>query len=107
MAHRVLEFAPVAWGEMSGLVELDRALGILAEHAVDDTDVEKRACGARVSAHSFGYMVQRVPEQAPPPPLGKTETPVLPPLRQAASSRSSGSPDLDRHPGQDTGHAAR
>ena len=25
---------------MAGLVELDRALGILAEHAVDDTDVE-------------------------------------------------------------------
>ncbi len=25
---------------MGGLVELDRALGILAEHAVDDTDVE-------------------------------------------------------------------
>ena len=25
---------------MGGLVELPRALGILAEHAVDDTDVE-------------------------------------------------------------------
>ncbi len=25
---------------MGGFVELDRALGILAEHAVDDTDVE-------------------------------------------------------------------
>ena len=25
---------------MGGLIELDRALGILAEHAVDDTDVE-------------------------------------------------------------------
>ena len=25
---------------MGGLVELDRALGILAEHTVDDTDVE-------------------------------------------------------------------
>ena len=32
--------------EMGGLVELHRDLGILAEHAVDDTDVEKRACGA-------------------------------------------------------------
>ena len=25
---------------MGGLLELDRALGILVEHAVDDTDVE-------------------------------------------------------------------
>ena len=33
VAHGVLEFAPVGWGEMRGLVELDRALGILAEHA--------------------------------------------------------------------------
>ena len=31
VAHRVLEFAPVGWGVMSGLVELDRAFGILAE----------------------------------------------------------------------------
>ena len=28
---------------MGGLVELDGALGILAEHAVDDTDVEMEA----------------------------------------------------------------
>ena len=40
MANRVLEFPPVGSREMGGLVELDRALGILAEHAVDDTDVE-------------------------------------------------------------------
>ena len=40
VAHGVLEFAPVGWGEMGGLVELDRALAILAEHTVDDTDVE-------------------------------------------------------------------
>ena len=29
---------------MRGLVELDRALGILAEHAVDDADVEMEVC---------------------------------------------------------------
>ena len=40
VAHGVLEFVPVGGCEMGGLVELDRALGILAEHAVDDTDVE-------------------------------------------------------------------
>ena len=40
VAHGVLEFAPFGWGEVRGLVELDRALGILAEHTVDDTDVE-------------------------------------------------------------------
>ncbi|MCH8254192.1 MAG: hypothetical protein IID06_02495 [Gemmatimonadetes bacterium] len=34
VAHGVLEFAPVGGREMGGLVELDRALGILAEHAV-------------------------------------------------------------------------
>ncbi len=31
---------------MDGLVELDRALGILAEHAVDDTDVTGPPFGA-------------------------------------------------------------
>ncbi len=40
MAHGVLELVAVGCREMGGLVELDRALGILAEHAVDDTDVE-------------------------------------------------------------------
>ncbi len=40
VAHGVLELVPVGGREMDGLVELDRALGILAEHAVDDTDVE-------------------------------------------------------------------
>ena len=40
VANRVLEFVPVGSREVGGLVELDRALGILAEHAVDDTDVE-------------------------------------------------------------------
>ena len=40
VSHGVLELVPVGGREMGGLVELDRALGILAEHAVDDTDVE-------------------------------------------------------------------
>ena len=40
VANRVLELVPVGGREVDGLVELDRALGILAEHAVDDTDVE-------------------------------------------------------------------
>ena len=40
MSNGVLEFGPVGWGEVGSLVELDRAFGILAEHAVDDTDVE-------------------------------------------------------------------
>ncbi len=40
VAHGVLQLLPVGGREMGGLVELDRALGILAEHAVDDTDVE-------------------------------------------------------------------
>ncbi len=40
VAHGVLELLPVGGREMGGLVELDRALGILAEHTVDDTDVE-------------------------------------------------------------------
>ena len=40
VANRVLELVPVGGREVGGLVELDRALGILAEHAVDDTDVE-------------------------------------------------------------------
>ena len=42
VANRVLEFVPVGSREVGGLVELDRALGILAEHAVDDTDVEMK-----------------------------------------------------------------
>ena len=41
VAHGVLEFAPVGGRQMGGLVELDRALRILAEHAVDDTDVAR------------------------------------------------------------------
>ena len=40
MSNGVLELVPVGDREMGGLIELDRALGILAEHAVDDTDVE-------------------------------------------------------------------
>ena len=36
---------------MGGLVELDRALGILAEHAVDDTDV----ASSRVPGASGGH----------------------------------------------------
>jgi len=40
VAHGLLELIPVGGREMGGLVELDRALGILAEHAADDTDVE-------------------------------------------------------------------
>ncbi len=40
VANRVLELVPVGGREVGGLVELDRALGILAEHAVDDTDME-------------------------------------------------------------------
>ena len=40
VAHGVLELVPVGGRQMGGLVELDRALGVLAEHAVDDTDVE-------------------------------------------------------------------
>ena len=53
VAHRVLEFAPVGWGEMGGLVELDRALGILAEHAVDDTDVEMKVSVQRRAGPRF------------------------------------------------------
>ncbi len=37
---------------MGGLVELDRALGILAEHAVDDTDVEMEVAQVRVRMDS-------------------------------------------------------
>ena len=40
VAYGVLELVPIGGREMDGLVELDRARGILAEHAVDDTDVE-------------------------------------------------------------------
>ena len=40
MANGLLELIPVGGREMDGFVELDRALGIRAEHAVDDTDVE-------------------------------------------------------------------
>ncbi len=40
VANRVLELVPVGGREVGGLVELDRGLGILAEHAVDDTDME-------------------------------------------------------------------
>ncbi len=40
MSNGLLELVPVGDREMGGLIELDRALGILAEHAVDDTDVE-------------------------------------------------------------------
>ena len=40
MANGLLELIPVGGREMGGLVELDRAQGVLAEHAVDDTDVE-------------------------------------------------------------------
>ena len=40
VTHGVVELVPVGGREMGGRVELDRALRILAEHAVDDTDVE-------------------------------------------------------------------
>ena len=40
VSNGLLQLVPVGGREMGGLVELDRALGILAEHAVDDTDVE-------------------------------------------------------------------
>ena len=40
VAYGVLKLLPVGGREMGGLVELDRALGILTEHAVADTDVE-------------------------------------------------------------------
>ena len=40
VANGLLELVPVGGREMGGLVELDRAQGILAEHTVDDTDVE-------------------------------------------------------------------
>ncbi len=40
VSNGLLKLVPVGGREMGGLVELDRALGILAEHAVDDTDVE-------------------------------------------------------------------
>ena len=40
MANGLLELIPVEGRQMGGLVELHRAFGILAEHAVDDTDVE-------------------------------------------------------------------
>ena len=39
-SHGVLHLVPVGVREMGGLVELEQARGILAEHAVDDTDVE-------------------------------------------------------------------
>ncbi len=45
VANGVLELIPVGGREMGGLVELHRALGILAEHAVDDTDVESLCLG--------------------------------------------------------------
>ena len=47
VAHGVLQLIPVGGREMGGLVELDRALGILAEHTVDDTDVEVEVCVQR------------------------------------------------------------
>ena len=40
VAPGVLQLVPIGSRDTGGLVELDRALGILAEHAVDDTDVE-------------------------------------------------------------------
>jgi hypothetical protein len=40
VSNRVLELVPAGGREVGSLVELDRALGILAEHTVDDTDVE-------------------------------------------------------------------
>ncbi len=49
VANRVLEFVQVGSREVGGLVELDRALGILAEVAVDDTDVEVKVCSRLAS----------------------------------------------------------
>jgi hypothetical protein len=40
VANDLLELIPIGGREVGGLVELDQALGILLEHAVDDTDVE-------------------------------------------------------------------
>ncbi len=40
LANGLLELIPVGGREVGGFVELDRAQGILTEHAVDDTDVE-------------------------------------------------------------------
>ena len=53
VANRVLELVPVGGCEMGGLVELDRALGILAEHAVDDTDVEMEVSVERRAGPRF------------------------------------------------------
>ena len=53
VANRVLELVPVGGHEVGGLVELDRALGILAEHAVDDTDVEMEVSVQRCAGPRF------------------------------------------------------
>ena len=60
MANRVLEFVPVGSREVGGLVELDRALRILADHAVDDTDVEMEVsvqrCAEPVKERDRAYL---------------------------------------------------
>ena len=53
VANRVLELVPVGGREVGGFVELDRALGILAEHAVDDTDVEMEVSVQRRAGPRF------------------------------------------------------
>ena len=60
MANRVLELVPVGGREVGGLVELDRALGILAEHAVDDTDVEMEVSVQRRAETMEVLLDQRV-----------------------------------------------
>ncbi len=65
VAHGVLKLVPVGDGEMGGLVELDRALGILAEHAVDDTDVEMEPSGQRANgAQRFDTYIRETFEQS-------------------------------------------
>ena len=66
---------------MGGLVEPDRALGILAEHAIDDTDVEveldlqimpKMAGNTRATyvASPLGQTVSILRSHCPADPLG-------------------------------------
>ena len=47
VAHGVLHLLQAGGHEMGGLVKQDGAQGILAEHAVDDTDVEVEVCVQR------------------------------------------------------------
>ena len=53
VSHSLLKLVPVGGREVGGLVELDSALGILAEHAVDDTDVEMEVRVQRCAGPRF------------------------------------------------------